>query len=64
MKGALKRFVRDERGVTSLEYAILAAIVVGAVVSIGTVLSSSANGLPNLFQQLINDVTTAVNSKS
>jgi len=33
MKNLLKKLSRDERGVSALEYAILAAVIVGAVVA-------------------------------
>ncbi|WP_315384310.1 Flp family type IVb pilin [Microvirgula aerodenitrificans] len=35
LKSFLKKFARDERGVSALEYAILAAVVAVAVVAIG-----------------------------
>jgi pilus assembly protein Flp/PilA len=44
-----KRLVRDERGVSALEYAILAGIIVVAVVAAGSYLSS---GLKQGFQNL------------
>lgn len=46
---------RDERGVSALEYAILAAIVVAALVSVGTVFSG-ANGLEALFTTLFTKI--------
>lgn len=37
MKNLLKKLSRDERGVSALEYAILAAVVIGVVISALTV---------------------------
>lgn len=51
---------RDERGVSSLEYAILAGIVVVALVSVGTVIQSNQNGIPSLFTALMNKITGAI----
>lgn len=51
---------RDERGVSSLEYAILAGIVVVALVSVGTVIQSNTNGIPSLFTALMNKITGAI----
>ena len=46
---------RDERGVSALEYAILAAIVVSALVALGTVFSSH---LTTVFTDLLNNIAT------
>ncbi|MEX3956796.1 Flp family type IVb pilin [Trinickia sp. EG282A] len=51
---------RDERGVSSLEYAILAGIVVVALVSVGTVIQSNTTGIPSLFTALMNKITGAI----
>ncbi|MDR5735689.1 MULTISPECIES: Flp family type IVb pilin [Caballeronia] len=45
MQKFLKAFVRDERGVSAMEYAILAGIVVIALVAAGTSFSSAISGL-------------------
>ena len=48
------KFVRDERGVTALEYAILAGIIVGAVVLGVSFLSSGIqSGFQNLSSQIV-----------
>ena len=49
---------RDERGVSALEYAILAAIVVSALVAVGTVMTGtdSATGLQGLFNSLLSTI--------
>ena len=45
MQKLLKAFVRDERGVSAMEYAILAGIVVLALVAASTSFSSSLSAL-------------------
>jgi len=54
-----KKFVRDERGVTALEYAILAGIIVAAVVAGAGYLST---GLKSGFASLSNQITSAASS--
>ncbi|WP_237173979.1 Flp family type IVb pilin [Paracandidimonas lactea] len=56
MRNFLKKLRRDERGVSALEYAILAGLIVGAVV-IGVGLFT--DGLQTGFQNLSTAVTTA-----
>ncbi|MCA7984647.1 Flp family type IVb pilin [Burkholderia vietnamiensis] len=51
--------LRDERGVSSLEYAVLAGIVVVALAAVGTVLSGSS-GLSSIFTTLINKVSSLI----
>jgi pilus assembly protein Flp/PilA len=45
---ALKRFLRDERGVTAIEYGLIAALIavmiIGTVTSIGTSLGKATGG--------------------
>ncbi|AOK20010.1 pilus assembly protein [Burkholderia cepacia] len=53
----VKSLLRDERGVSSLEYAVLAGIVVVALAAVGVILSSTSSGLPSLFTALITKVT-------
>lgn len=52
----LNAFVRNERGVSALEYAIMAGIVVVALTAVGTTFSSSLQGL---FTALFTKITTA-----
>ncbi|MDB5774067.1 MAG: pilus assembly protein [Herbaspirillum sp.] len=52
----IKSLSRDERGVSALEYAVLAGIVVVAVVAVGAMFSPALVGV---FQNLINQVTAA-----
>ncbi|KPH65891.1 Flp family type IVb pilin [Novosphingobium aerophilum] len=46
------RLIADERGLTAVEYAVLGAIVVGAISSIGTAFGS---GLTGAFQTMIDN---------
>lgn len=55
----VKTLLRDERGVSSLEYAVQAGIVVVALVAVGTVLSGSS-GLSSIFTTLINKVSSLI----
>jgi pilus assembly protein Flp/PilA len=45
MQKLIKAFVRDERGVSAMEYAILAGIVVIALVGVGASFTSGIQGL-------------------
>lgn len=58
MSKFVKLFVRDERGVSALEYAILAGIVVAALVAGTTTLKADVT---TLFQNLTNAVHNAAN---
>lgn len=64
MKALMKKLVRDERGVSALEYAILAAAIVGLVI---LALNSFGSGLVDLFNGLSNEIevtgTGAVSQK-
>jgi pilus assembly protein Flp/PilA len=55
------RFVRflsrDERGVSALEYSVLAGIVVVAVAAAGAIFGAT-DGLPGLFKTMITTVTS------
>ena len=61
MRKLLKTFVRDERGVSAMEYAVLAGIVVLALGGMGV--SYKANILL-LFNGLYTQVTTAQSGTS
>ena len=52
----IKSLSRDERGVTALEYAVLAGVVVVAVIAAGVLLNT---GLSTVFSNLITKVTNA-----
>ncbi|WP_159832076.1 Flp family type IVb pilin [Novosphingobium sp. TCA1] len=49
------RLLGDECGLTAVEYAVLGAIVVGAISSIGTAFSG---GLTGAFQLMIDNFTS------
>jgi len=55
----IRSLSRDERGVSALEYAVLAGIIVAALVTVGTLLSGSS-GLQSLFSTLITKATSAI----
>lgn len=52
----IKSLSRDERGVSALEYAVLAGIVVVAVVAVGAYFSPALVGV---FTNLITKITAA-----
>jgi pilus assembly protein Flp/PilA len=56
MNKFIKAFVRDERGVSAMEYAILAGIVVVALTAVGLTFSGSMTGL---FNSLFAKITAA-----
>ncbi|MDR5818205.1 MULTISPECIES: Flp family type IVb pilin [unclassified Caballeronia] len=53
MQKFIKAFVRDERGVSAMEYAILAGIVVVALVAVGSAFSTN-------MQDVFSNLTTKV----
>lgn len=53
----LRSLSRDERGVSALEYSVLAGIVVVAVAAAGLIFGGST-GLPALFSNMITHVTS------
>lgn len=55
MQKLLKAFVRDERGVSAMEYAILAGIVVVALTLVGSTFSTN-------LQSVFDNLTTKVKS--
>jgi pilus assembly protein Flp/PilA len=61
MSKFLKSFIRDERGVSAIEYAILAGIVVVALTAVGTAFNSS---MGTLFSTLFANITTASTPKA
>ncbi|WP_207004752.1 Flp family type IVb pilin [Trinickia mobilis] len=52
----IKSLSRDERGVTALEYAVLAGIVVVALVAVGVIFTP---GMTGIFQNLVTKATAA-----
>lgn len=55
----IRSLSRDERGVSALEYAVLAGIVVTAVVAAGAVLNGTG-GLASLFTSLMATIKAQV----
>ncbi len=53
----IRLLARDERGVSALEYSVLAGIVVVAVAAAGAIFGGT-DGLPALFQNMVNHVTS------
>ncbi|CAB3637968.1 hypothetical protein LMG22037_00023 [Paraburkholderia phenoliruptrix] len=53
----IKSLSRDERGVSALEYAVLAGIIIVAVVAVGTVFSPA---LSSVFTTLTAKATAAM----
>jgi pilus assembly protein Flp/PilA len=56
----IKALSNDERGVSALEYAVLAGIVVVALAAVGSILSSTSSGLPSIFTSLMSKVAGLV----
>ncbi|GAB7537106.1 Flp family type IVb pilin [Burkholderia sp. 22PA0099] len=56
MKKLLKHFARDERGVSAMEYAILASIV---VLSLGGIALAYRTTITGLFSTLYSQASTA-----
>jgi pilus assembly protein Flp/PilA len=52
----LRTLQRDERGVSSMEYAVLAGIIVIAVVLVGNLVKDPTNGIPGLFSNLLSKI--------
>lgn len=57
----IKSLSRDERGVSALEYAVLAGIIVVAVVAVGATFSTNLQGI---FTNLTTKVTNAAGTGS
>ncbi len=53
----LIKFLKDEDGVTAVEYAILAAVVVAAVAAVGGTLT---NGIGQVFNNLVAAIQNAM----
>ncbi|WP_074173542.1 Flp family type IVb pilin [Caballeronia calidae] len=61
MRKLMKAFVRDERGVSAMEYAVLAGIV---VVALAAMASQFSTGFSTLFTNMFNKVTSTASSSS
>ncbi|MBC8746967.1 pilus assembly protein Flp/PilA [Paraburkholderia sp. WC7.3g] len=55
----IRSLSRDERGVSSLEYAVLGGIIVAVLVALGTFLSGTT-GFQAVFQKLLTNATNAI----
>ena len=60
MRNFMKAFVRDERGVSAMEYAVLAGIV---VIALGGMAATFKSSISTMFSNLFTQVTTAQNNK-
>lgn len=58
VKAFLKTFIRDERGVSALEYAVLAGIV---VIALGAMAATFSTNIGTMFTNLFTQVTTSQN---
>ncbi|WP_426167385.1 Flp family type IVb pilin [Pseudoduganella sp. R-34] len=51
---AVRRFIRDERGVTAIEYGLIASLIALAV---GTAMTSVSNELKAVFNDVVDALT-------
>ncbi|MDR3444235.1 MULTISPECIES: Flp family type IVb pilin [unclassified Dyella] len=58
MNTMIRKFLTEEDGITAIEYGVLAAVVVAAIVA---VFGNAAGGLHALFTTIFTNLTTAVN---
>ncbi|AQH01943.1 pilus assembly protein [Burkholderia sp. KK1] len=58
MRKLMKAFVRDERGVSAMEYAVLAGIV---VLALGAMAGAFNTSITTMFSDLFAKVSTAQN---
>lgn len=58
MKTSIKNFLREEDGITALEYGILAALV--AVILVAVIGTNTNSGLGKILNDLFQSVATAV----
>lgn len=54
MNMSIRKFLAEEDGITALEYGILAAIVVAAIVA------TFGSGLPAIFKTIMTNLTSAI----
>jgi pilus assembly protein Flp/PilA len=57
MNVSIRKFLKEEDGITALEYGILAALVAAALVAV------FYPGLKTIFGTIFTNLTTAVNTK-
>ncbi|CAN7630992.1 Flp family type IVb pilin [Trinickia sp. LjRoot230] len=58
LKSFLKTFIRDDRGVSAMEYAVLAGIV---VIALGAMAATFSTNISTMFTNLFTQVTTSQN---
>lgn len=61
MRNFFKAFVRDERGVSAMEYAVLAGIV---VIALGGMAATFKTSIGTMFSTLFSTVTSSQNNAS
>ena len=61
MRKLMKAFVSDERGVSAMEYAVLAGIV---VLALGAMASTFSNSVSSMFSSLFSKVSSAQSTGS
>jgi pilus assembly protein Flp/PilA len=61
MRKLFKAFVRDERGVSAMEYAVLAGIV---VIALGAMASTFSTSISAMFTNLFTKVTASQTNAS
>lgn len=61
MRKLFRMFVRDERGVSAMEYAVLAGIV---VLALGAMAAGYKTNIGTMFTNLFTQVTNAQNNAS
>lgn len=57
----VNRVLRDERGVSAIEYAVLLGVVVVAVAAAGAVLTTGSYSFSTIYTTLMTKVSTTVN---
>lgn len=63
MRQLFNRFIRDTRGVSALEYAILAGLIVGAVATGATLLNTNLAALFTAVNTSVSAAGTAAGAK-
>jgi pilus assembly protein Flp/PilA len=60
MNTMIRKFLKEEDGITAIEYGVLAAVVVAAIVAVFG--AAGTGGLRGLFNTIFTNLTTAVNA--
>lgn len=65
MMKLINKVWRDDRGVSALEYAMLAAVVVAALAGLGTVFGTdTSSGIGKVFNNIMTTITNKTSSTS